>query len=278
MRNLLLAVPVALTTAVETCNETPPAPPLNMHTPVAARVFDIRQKGDVQARVLYATHSGSNATRTPLDKVKSTDVQVAAAITPKLAIEVFGSFKQETNGYDPQPSQPNMRRNDYRRNEAGLALGYYKALDNQKQAVFSVYGGFGAGRYTADVFTDPSLPRKYFYNTGINQIFAQPSLYLNISHFNCAFGVRFSSLGYSGVSTNYTTQQLRDEAVDKLTSGRAALLDGHMKIGLDIPRLPWLTLEAQLTAGVQLNNHIQNRNNSLLSGGLRFNLNKFRIR
>jgi hypothetical protein len=276
MRNILLALPVALNLLYEGCETKPP---VLMHTPVAAQAFDMKKKGDVQVRTLYAWHGVTNGDASQqVDKVTSFDAQAAIALTNRLLVQAHGSFKREANGYIPDGQSAARRKHKYTRNIAGLAIGYYRPVNAKKTLFFSITGGYGAGKYTADIFTKPYSPPRYYYDNNVNHAFVTSSLYQSIGLFNYGVGLRYTSAGHEKISTNFTLVELVDERLDKLSTGRAHLLEGYLKMGITPRKLPWLSFEVQATAGGDISNRIHYANGLLVSGGLRFNLNKFRVR
>lgn len=271
MRNFMLALPVALSAAFETCESKPN---IITHTPDAIMSFELKKKGDIQVRGSYTNHGTTIGDDMPLNKITGADVQAAVAITNRVGIQAYGAFRKEQNGYPPETGSGTRHKHTYTRNGGGGAIVYFTPLNAKASLFFSGSAGLGTAQYSANIYKETNGGPTHFFNNQVNKAFLSGNLYQQLGVFSYGIGVRYSSIGYSHFATNYSALQLETEGLNKLYHNRANFLDGHIRLGATFPQLPWLTFEGQITAGGDMSSTVRYSNGYILSGGVRLNLDK----
>lgn len=156
---------------------------INIYVPNQANVPLLKEKHEVKANISFS------------------DWQAAYAITDNIAVMASGQHLARGLFYQDSEGDGDGLIDEYTR--GGLiegGVGFFKALDSKKRAVFDVYAGYGNGRFkTLDEFyyDDQELPRNNFLlRTRFHKFFVQPSFGVSHKVVEAAFAPRISLVNF----------------------------------------------------------------------------------
>ncbi len=190
--------------------------PRYIYSPAAHNVPVLTKKGDSKIGAVYSTNAVGQETKDGVkidNRSRGYDLQGAVAITNNFAIQANHFYRWEKT--EGGPDSITLK---YKRNLTEIGLGYYLPINDKKNAFFQVFAGAGLGRFS---FTDTDKTGNYFHQANITKIYLQPAvLFKSKGSFTTSVAVRFSSINYSKIKTNYSASQLNDYFLEDL-SGRA---------------------------------------------------------
>ncbi|MBL7702397.1 MAG: hypothetical protein JNM14_09110 [Ferruginibacter sp.] len=206
-----LLILICLVVFAASCNT-----PRHIYSPSAHNVPVLTKKGDSKIGALYSTNAVGQETRDGVEidnRSRGYDLQGAVAITDHFAIQAAHAYRWEKT--EGGPDSTNLK---YKRNLTELGLGYYLPVNDNKSVFFQVFAGAGLGRFS---FTDVDKTGSYYHQANVTKIYLQPAvLFKSKGSFTTSVSMRFSSINYSKVKTNYSPVQLEDYHLENL-SGRA---------------------------------------------------------
>ncbi len=190
--------------------------PRYIYSPAALNVPVLTQKGDSKLGAVYATNAVGQEKKDGAEidnRSRGFDLQGAVAITNNFAVQANHFYRWEkTEG------GPDSLILKYKRNLTEIGLGYYLPVNDDKTVFFQVFAGTGLGKFS---FTDINKSGSYYHQANITKIYLQPAmLFKSKGSFTTSIALRFSSINYSKIKTNYSASQLSDYYLDNL-SGRA---------------------------------------------------------
>ena len=211
-KNLLPAlIFISIIIITASCNT-----PRYIYSPAAHNVPVLTKKGDSKFGAVYSTNAVG---QTEVDgqkidnRSRGYDLHGAAAITDNFAVQAshFYRWEKSEGGTDSVTVK-------YKRNLTEIGLGYYMAINDNRNIFFQIFAGVGLGRFS---FTDNDKFGSYFHQANITKIYVQPAiLFKSKGSFTTSIALRASSINYSKIKTNYAASQLSDYHLDDL-SGRA---------------------------------------------------------
>ena len=190
--------------------------PRYIYSPSAHNVPLLTQKGDSKLGAVYSTNAVGQEKKDGVEidnRSRGYDLQGTVAITNNFAIQASHFYRWEKT--EGGPDSITLK---YKRNLTEIGLGYYLPINDKKNAFFQVFAGAGLGRFS---FTDNDKTGNYFHQANITKIYLQPAvLFKSKGSFTTSIAVRFSSINYSKIKTNYSASQLSNYFLEDL-SGRA---------------------------------------------------------
>lgn len=157
------------------------------------------------------------------------DFHGSYAITNRLAI-VGGLFsyrnKDEEKGYYIFSSDRDSTLLLYRHKGFHIGAGGYFPLTKEKSSALfiSVFGTYTGGDFkmneTLFSTANPGVAKKNFYTSTINRLALQSSLHFYTTQFHQALTVRYNSVSYSNVQTDYTVNEQQSYSLPPLGHSR----------------------------------------------------------
>ncbi len=132
------------------------------------------------------------------------DLQSAYAISNHWAVTAGYLNRREIDGYSNNNLEGPFVK--YKRNLFDLGMGYFLALDTNKQVTLNLYGGIALGTFS---FTDEKYGK--FHKSSITRPYFQPSInFMPTPNFRMSFGSRLSFVHYVNIQTSYTQNEMEE--------------------------------------------------------------------
>ncbi len=209
------------------------------------------KKGDSKLAFNYSLNLTDNSQQQNVAvtaKARGYDLQAAYALTNHWAIQVNKFNRTERNAGDFDAGQRDSVVINYKRNLTEIGAGYYRALNDNKHAMFQVFGGVGFGKFS---FTDIGRNRNNvfhnrYHNMSITKIFIQPAFIIRGKrNFAASFSSRHSLIFFKKVITDYTATELNNYRLDSLTISPRILWEPCMLYNFGFKKVPGLQFEFQ---------------------------------
>ena len=246
MKKLILWLTIFCTFSIVGCIS-----PKFVYAPSAANVPVITEKGESKLGAVYSSHN-TNLRR---EKARGVDVQGAYALSNNLAIQAAYMYRGERRDNSAE-STTFFDKLKYERNLTELGLGYYTAINNEKNLYAQVFAGGGIGKFK---FTDAGseiLGDVRFHNADISKVYLQPAmLYFPAKKFSISGALRFSNIKYKNIQTNYTASELVDNNLKDLNNKNLLFWEPALGFNYRITSLPALSLEMQFGTVVLLSSN-----------------------
>lgn len=219
------------------------------HTPTLANTGQHTGKDQLHGRLLYSTgsstsNSGSNTLNTdPYESVNGVQAQASYSISGKLALQSSFMHSAEKGGNDNSGQTVVVYNHKRTVTEAGLA--FFDNLGNDNSFFIELAAGTGFGKFNSKEANSAIAPGGRFYDHNVFKLYAQPSVYYSSPSFCVNMGLKFSSINFSNISTNYTDLERSNRSINTGSSLHTTTLDFFMKADAYLKQLPWLGFNAQ---------------------------------
>jgi hypothetical protein len=216
-----------------------PAPPNNPA---------FRYKGESQLMASYSGSDGNNGTG-DIQKNQGGDIMGAYAITKELAITGSYYFRKETDQYrDDYVFDSSVVR--YNRKMFDLGFGCFIPLTEKRKGTFSMYAGFGSGKFTINDrgIDDTLAPYSRFFEAGVRKIYIQPGFNFWIGE-NVSVGLtaRYSFITFKKISTSYNQREQEYFFFDRMKRKKPTTFEPTFSLEFAIPKAPWLKIYGSTT-------------------------------
>lgn len=159
----------------------------------------------------------------------------------------------------------------YKRNSVDFGVGVFYPISKDKKVFFEAYAGYGFGKNKITDLTDNSAT--YFHNSDINRFYVQPVLSLHPSDiFTLSIPVRFTSIGYTNIQTNYTSNDLDMYLLKAIATKRLNFIEPALVISSGFKAIPWLKLQGQINISLRLGEENVYYRSNYFGIGLQFDL------
>ncbi|MBS1563876.1 MAG: outer membrane beta-barrel protein [Bacteroidetes bacterium] len=243
----------------------------------AAPMLNARGESCVKAMVSTGMH------RQDTGYSNGYELQGAYAFTDHIAVTAGFSSRNEKDKYSHTPGWFGPAYSAgiwYKRRTTDIGLGYFTSIDSDDEVFFDLYGGYGFGRYHMHELGDQTgTYTDRYHSCSISKIYLQPGVHFNISDMSQAsLGVRFSTLSYHNIKSDYTKEQEQSFGMYDLRNTVYTFLDPTFTVRLWVPHTPWIKLEMQASASCKLSNPGLDYRPITISAGLSFDLSKLHDR
>ena len=225
--------------------------PRYVYSPAAHNVPVLVKKGDTKLAFNYSLNLADNNQQQNVavtGKARGYDLQAAYALTNHWAIQVNNFNRTERNGGDFDAGQRDSVVINYKRKLTEIAAGYYQALNDNKRAMFQIFGGVGFGKFS---FTDIGRNQNnVFHNRyhimNVTKLFIQPALIVRGKrNFAASFSSRHSLIYFKKINTDYTPTELNNYRLDSLAVSPRLFWEPSMVYNFGFKKIPGLQLEFQ---------------------------------
>lgn len=253
------------------------------HTPTLTNTGQHTGKGQLHGRMLYSTasssqNSASNSSgSSPYEKINGIQAQGSYSFASKFAVQASYMHSSEKGG-----SVNNGLRNivfNYNRNIAETGFSFFDNIDKRNSAFVEFAAGAGFGKYNATE-PDPAIaPGGGYYNHNVFKLYFQPSLYYASENFCTTLGIRYTSLGFNKITTNYSDDQRKSRSLTTASSIHTNTTDLFLKTDFYLSDLPWLGFTAQFQYCTDLEKKLSTNINDWNAGlGFFFRLDKLKLK
>ncbi|MFM2327369.1 MAG: hypothetical protein RIR31_1571 [Bacteroidota bacterium] len=254
--------------------------PRYVYSPSAHNVPVFLKKGDSKLAFNYSFNIIDNATQQNAaikGKDHGYDLQSAYAISNHWALQLNYSNRAETNTGDFNYSFRDSAVINYNRNLTEIGAGYFKALNDNKQAVVQIFAGIGFGKFG---FTDEgrdqnNVFRHKYHNMNITKLFIQPAFTVKSKkNFAATFSSKNSLIFFSKISTNYSATELDNYKLDSLSYSPRFFWEPAIINTFGFKKLPGIQFEFQMGMAFLMSRRFVDYRAFNFSAGLLFDLPK----
>lgn len=219
------------------------------HTPTLANTGQHTGKNQLHGKLLYSTGSSTsnssdnNSSTNPYESINGIQAQGSYSIMEKLAIQSSYMHSSEKGG-----SEGNGQKNiiyNYKRNVTEAGIAFFDNLSKDNTFFTEISAGTGFGKFNASEVSSLQVPGGRFYNHNVFKLYLQPSVYYASGNLCMGFGVKFASIRFNRIQTNYTNTERETRDITTNASLRASTFDLFLKTDVFLNRLPWLGFNAQ---------------------------------
>lgn len=212
-----------------------PAPPVNPF---------FTEKGESKVSAFYTggdSESGKN---------RGFDFQGAYAIGNHWALTASYSRRFEKDIFNSGDSyEIKTKEIRYRRKQAELGVGCLVPVGIDKMFFFTLYGGYGFGRYKfEDYASNGTTSYTRMHDSHISKWYIQPAFnYTPGEMFRASITGKCSFVRYGNISTNYSNAELSDLGLDHLPGNTFSFFEPTLALQFGVPEWKWVKLDAGFT-------------------------------
>jgi hypothetical protein len=235
------------------------------YSPTIQNIPAFKEKNEARINTTVAsTASGTE---------NSYSLQGAYAVTNHFALTASwnGSLRSQDELTTTRGGTSNTEIVKYNRNSAEFGAGVFYPIAKDKKAFFEFYAGYGFGiNEIADNVATNSGPNG-FHNSKTNRLYFQPSFSFHPgSNITISPVLRFTSIGYSDIKTNYDNSELEFYKLLEISNRRLLFVEPALMTSFGFESAPWFRIQAQFNGTILTKNNNTNYRNSYFSVGFQF--------
>ncbi len=222
--------------------------PRYVYSPSAHNVPVLLKKNDSKIAANYSANAGTARLNISDARSRGMDLQGAYAITNHFALQVSHYRRTELNNgnFDSNLQDSSVIR--YHRQLTEFGAGYFKAFDDNKQAVFQVFigAGFGKFRFTDDGKYQANNYYSHFHEAAVTKLYIQPALTVrNKRNFAASLSSRFSLINFHHIKTSYNSFEQDNYKLDSVGYSPHIFWEPAIIYTFGFKKVPGLMLEFQ---------------------------------
>ena len=224
-----------------------------MYAPTLPQDPMLNKKGASDVRALF---SGGRFDKPDSNYDVGFDVQAAYAAGRHLAFTAAWTYRdQVSNNNDKGPLRVPSLLQHYH-STADVGLGYFTALPHHPNSFFNLYGGYGFGFTRMSEHGQGNAGAYYLhYAASIRKFYVQPGVHFNDPYrsLQTALSLRLSAVRYHDIQSDYTPAQESAYEMASLRNTTFLFAEPSITVRLHGRRLPWLSMEIQLSGNLKIN-------------------------
>lgn len=135
----------------------------------------------------------------------------------------------------------------YNRHTAEFGAGVFYPISKDKQVFFEFYGGYGFGTNNISDNVATNSGPNGFHNSKTNKYYFQPSISFHPgNNFTLSTVLRFTSIGYDDIKTNYDNSELESYRLLEIANKRLFFVEPALMTSFGFESAPWFRIQAQL--------------------------------
>lgn len=159
----------------------------------------------------------------------------------------------------------------YNRRSAEFGAGVFYPLSNDKKVFFELYGGYGFGTNDISDNVATKSGSTGFHNSKTNRFYLQPSLSFHpSSNFTLTPVMRFTSIGYSNITTSYDNNELQSYQLVEIQQRRLFFIEPALMTSFGFESTPWFRVQAQMNVSLLAGSTNTNYRSNYFSVGFQF--------
>lgn len=203
----------------------------------------------------------------------SYSLQGAYAVSDHIALTASwnGSLRSQDELTTTSGGTTNSEIVKYNRSTAEFGAGIFYPISKDKKVFFELYGGYGFGKNNiSDNIATNSGPNG-FHNSKTNKFYFQPSFSFHSGdNFTITPVLRFTSIGYTDIATNYDNSELANYQLVEIGSRRLFFIEPALMSSLGFESAPWFRIQAQMNVSLLTGSSNTNYRSNYLSVGFQF--------
>lgn len=161
----------------------------------------------------------------------------------------------------------------YNRSTAEFGAGIFYPISKDKQVFFELYGGYGFGKNNINDNMTSNSGTNGFHHSKTNKFYFQPSFSFHPgNNFTITPVLRFTSIGYNDINTNYDNTELETYKLLELGRNRLFFIEPALMTSFGFESAPWFRIQAQMNVSLLAGNTDSRTNyrSNYLSVGFQF--------
>ena len=254
--------------------------PRYVYSPSAHNVPVLVKKGDSKLAVNYSFNPADNTVKDSVPvkaKARGYDLQAAYAFTNRWAMQLNYYHRTERNAGDFYAGTKDSVVINYKRNLTEIGVGYFRSLNDNKQAIFQIFAGigFGTSSFTDNGRNYNSVYRTHYHTMNVTKLFIQPAFTVRSKqNFTASFSSRHSIIYFKNISTDYSVTELNNYKLDSLSYSPRVFWEPSIVNAFGFKKMPGLQFEFQLGFAFLVSRRFVDARAFNFSAGLLFDLPK----
>jgi hypothetical protein len=219
------------------------------YSPTVQQIPAFKEKGESRITAIAAS--------TLVGTENSYSLQGAYAVSDHFALTAAwnGSLRSQDELTTSSGSNTSTEVVKYNRSTAEFGAGIFYPLSKDKQVFFELYGGYGFGKNNInDNVATNSGPNGFHYSK-TNKFYFQPSFSFHPgTNFTITPALRFTSIGYSDIRTNYDNSELETYQLLEIGRKRLFFVEPALMTSFGFDGAPWFRIQAQMNVSLLTGN------------------------
>ncbi|MFY7839433.1 MAG: hypothetical protein ACOVP7_04105 [Lacibacter sp.] len=159
----------------------------------------------------------------------------------------------------------------YNRTSAEFGAGIFYPVSKDKQLFFELYGGYGFGTNDITDNMTTNSGANGFHKSKTNRFYFQPSFSFHPgNNFTITPALRFTSIGYTAIKTNYDNSELADYQLLDIARKRLFFVEPALMTSFGFESAPWFRIQAQMNVSLLTGSTSTNYRSNYFSVGFQF--------
>lgn len=159
----------------------------------------------------------------------------------------------------------------YNRHSAEFGAGVFYPISKDKQVFFELYGGYGLGENNISDNVATNSGFNGFHKSKTNKFYFQPSFSFHPgNNFTITPALRFTSIGYSDIRTNYDNDELETYQLLEIGRKRLFFVEPALMTSFGFEGAPWFRIQAQMNVSLLTGSTNTNYRSNYFSVGFQF--------
>ncbi|MCX6316472.1 MAG: hypothetical protein NTW29_04230 [Bacteroidetes bacterium] len=226
------------------------------HTPTLTNTGEHTGKNQLHGKILYSTgnstsNSGDNSNgKSPYESVNGIQAQGSYSFASKFAFHSSYMHSSEKGGSEEFGQKNVVYRYNRNITEAGFA--FFDNLSSDNTFFVELAAGTGFGKFNATEVSSPLVPGGRYYDHNVFKLYLQPTIYYASPLVGMSTGLKFSSIRFNNINTNYTTGERENRSITTGSELKATTMDFFLKTDLYLRKLPWMGFNLQFLYSTDL--------------------------
>ncbi|RXK58385.1 hypothetical protein ESA94_17245 [Lacibacter luteus] len=159
----------------------------------------------------------------------------------------------------------------YNRTSAEFGAGIFYPVSLDKQVFFELYGGYGFGKNDITDNMTTNNGGNGFHKSKTNRFYFQPSFSFHPgNNFTLTPALRFTSIGYTNIQTNYDNNELELYQLLEIANKRLLFIEPALMTSFGFESAPWFRIQAQMNVSLLTGSTNTNYRSNYFSIGFQF--------
>ena len=219
------------------------------YSPTVQQIPAFKEKGESRITAIAAS--------TLVGTENSYSLQGAYAVSDHFALTAAwnGSLRSQDELTTSSGNNTSTEIVKYNRSSAEFGAGIFYPISKDKQVFFELYGGYGFGKNNIDDNVATNSGPNGFHHSKTHKFYFQPSFSFHPgNNFTITPALRFTSIGYTDINTNYDNNELETYQLLEIARKRLFFVEPALMTSFGFDGAPWFRIQAQMNASLLTGN------------------------
>ncbi len=235
------------------------------YSPTVQQIPAFKEKGESRITAIAAS--------TLVGTENSYSLQGAYAVSNHFALTAAwnGSLRSQDELTTSSGSNTTTEVVKYNRSTAEFGAGIFYPISKDKQVFFELYGGYGFGKNHINDNMTSNSGTNGFHHSKTNKFYFQPSFSFHPgNNFTITPALRFTSIGYTNIQTNYDNSELESYQLLEIANKRLFFVEPALMTSFGFESAPWFRIQAQMNVSLLTGTTNTNYRSNYFSVGFQF--------